>query len=166
MVVLDAGGRVLRPAKLWNDTESAADAADLVDRIGAATWADAVGTVPVASLTITKLAWLRRSEPDVFAAIATVLLPHDWLTLRLTGRRVPHPGDASGTGYRSPPQGRYPQGLLALGGAHQALLPHGLGPEEAAGDWGGAVVGPGTGDNMAAALGLGARPGDLVLSLG
>ncbi len=166
MVVLDAAGRVLRPAKLWNDTESAADAADLVDRLGAAAWADAVGTVPVASLTITKLAWLRRVEPDVFAAIATVLLPHDWLTLRLTGRRVTDRGDASGTGYWSPAEERYRQDLLALVGADQAWLPHVLGPEEPAGDWRGAVVGPGTGDNMAAALGLGARPGDLVLSLG
>ena len=154
MVVLDAAGRVLRPAKLWNDTESAADAADLVDRLGAAAWADAVGTVPVASLTITKLAWLRRAEPDVFAAIATVLLPHDWLTLRLTGRRVTDRGDASGTGYWSPAEERYRPDLLALVGADQAWLPHVLGPEEPAGDWRGAVVGPGTGDNMAAALGL------------
>ena len=166
MVVLDAAGRVLRPAKLWNDTESADDAADLVDRLGAAAWADAVGTVPVASLTITKLAWLRRAEPDVFAAIATVLLPHDWLTMRLTGRRVTDRGDASGTGYWSPAEERYRQDLLALVGADQAWLPDVLGPEEPAGDWRGAVVGPGTGDNMAAALGLGARPGDLVLSLG
>ena len=64
LVVLDDAGEVLRPAKLWNDTESAPDAAALVDALGAEAWAEACGSVPVASFTITKLAWLRRCEPD------------------------------------------------------------------------------------------------------
>ena len=85
MVVLDAARRVLRPAKLWNDTESAPQAAALVERWGAQRWADVVGTVPVASLTITKLAWLREHEPEHFGQLAHVLLPHDWLTMMLTG---------------------------------------------------------------------------------
>jgi xylulokinase len=178
MVVLDAAGEVLRPAKLWNDTESAPDADALVRELdgGAAAWAAACGSVPVASFTITKLAWLRRSEPDVFARVASVLLPHDWLTARLTGAHTTDRGDASGTGYWSPAENAYRTDLLALVDDAldwDAALPTVLGPTEAAGEWAGtpatrsaAVVGPGTGDNMAAALGLGLRPGDLALSLG
>ena len=173
LVVLDADGEVLRPAKLWNDTESAPDAEALVAELpgGAAAWAAACGSVPVASFTITKLAWLRRCEPDTFGRIAAVLLPHDWLTSQLTGARTTDRGDASGTGYWSPSEERYRVDLLDLVGDGidwDAALPTVLGPLEAAGEWAdtGAVVGPGTGDNMAAALGLGLRPGDLALSLG
>jgi xylulokinase len=100
-----------------------------------------------------------------------VLLPHDWLTFKLTGRRTTDRGDASGTGWWSPAEERYRDDLLALVDdtvSWSSMLPEVLGPTEAAGRWGtgSAVVAPGTGDNMAAALGLGLRPGDLVLSLG
>ncbi len=166
LVALDAAGAVLRPAKLWNDTESAPDATALVDALGPEAWAAACGSVPVASFTITKLAWLRRCEPETFARIARVLLPHDWLTHRLTGGHTTDRGDASGTGWWSPAADAYREDLLALVGAEVDWLPRVLGPFEAAGDWDGAVVGPGTGDNMAAALGLGLRPGDLAVSLG
>lgn len=181
MVVLDAEGGVLRPAKLWNDTESAPDAASLVDRLpgGARAWAEACGSVPVPSFTVTKLAWLARTEPQVLARTAAVLLPHDWLTARLCwpdgrpGERtwVTDRGDASGTGYWSPASGDYRTDLLDLIDDDRdwaALLPRVLGPAEVAGTWAAhdAVVAPGTGDNMAAALGLGLQPGDLALSLG
>jgi xylulokinase len=168
LVVLDRRGEVLRPAKLWNDTESADDAAELVDQLGAIGWAEACGSVPVASFTITKLRWLRRCEPDVWSHLAHVLLPHDWLTWRLTGEKVTDRGDASGTGWWSPRDG-YRYDLLdlvddAVGWA--SMLPAVLGPTEPAGKWHDAIVGPGTGDNMAAALGLGMRPGDVAWSLG
>ncbi len=177
LVVLDADGEVLRPAKLWNDTESAPDAAVLVDALpgGAAAWADACGLVPVASFTITKLAWLKRCEPETFGRVASVLLPHDWLTSRLTGARTTDRGDASGTGYWSAAEGRYRFDLLALvddAVDWEPMVPRVLGPLEPAGEWAvpgvraGVVVAPGTGDNMAAALGLGLRPGDLALSFG
>ena len=175
LVVSDPAGEALRPAKLWNDTESAPDADELVAALpgGAPAWAAACGSVPVASFTITKLRWLRRCEPDVFRRLASVLLPHDWLTSQLTGRRTTDRGDASGTGWWSPAEERYRCDLLnlvddAVAVDWGAALPTVLGPSEPAGDWAacGAVVGPGTGDNMAAALGLGLRPGDLVLSLG
>jgi xylulokinase len=167
LVVLDEGGAVLRPAKLWNDTESAPDAEALVDELGGGgAWAEACGSVPVASFTITKLRWLRDHEPDAFARVAAVLLPHDWLTFRLTGGETTDRGDASGTGYWSPAEGRYRPDLLALVGADERWLPEVLGPTDTAGEWNGAVVAPGTGDNMAAALGLGLRPGDLALSFG
>ena len=94
MVVTDDAGAVLRPAKLWNDTESAPQAARLVEQFGADRWASSVGVVPVAAITITKLAWLLVNEPKVFERIGHVLLPHDWLTFRLTGRVVTDRGDA------------------------------------------------------------------------
>jgi xylulokinase len=177
MVVLDAAGAVIRPAKLWNDTESAPDAAALVERLGAEAWSAAVGLVPVASYTVTKLAWLRRCEPASWARVARVVLPHDWLNLRATGVAVTDRGDASGTGYWSPASGAWRPDLLALvdgGRDWAACLPELRGPAEPAGRlvgeardrFGPAVVGPGTGDNMAAALGLGLAPGDVAVSVG
>jgi xylulokinase len=169
MVVLDRRDRVLRPAKLWNDTESAPQATALVERLGPAAWAAACGSVPVASFTVTKLAWLRENEPDVFAAVRRVLLPHDWLTLRLTNEVVTDRGDASGTGYWSPADGRWCPDLLALVDEEVdwiSRLPRIAGPTEVVGRWQRARVAPGTGDNMAAALALGLKPGDVAISLG
>ena len=103
MVCLDGDDRVVRPALLWNDTRSASAAADLIAELpgGAKAWADAVGLVPVASFTVTKLRWLAQHEPSNAAATAAVCLPHDWLTWRLTGSLVTDRSDASGTGYWS-----------------------------------------------------------------
>ena len=171
MVALDDQREVIRPAKLWNDTESAPDAAALVDRLagGRQAWAEACGSVPVASFTITKLAWLRRQEPDAFDRLAHVLLPHDWLTFRLTGSLTTDRGDASGTGYWSGQTEAYRFDLLALVDAQRdwtSALPAVLGARDKAGEWRGAVVGPGTGDNMAGALGVGLRSGDVAVSIG
>src|SRR5262249_25844787 len=92
MVCLDEHGGVVRPALLWNDTRSAAAAAELVAELGAgdpargaAGWAEAVGSVPVASFTVTKLRWLAEHEPAEMARTAAVCLPHDSLTWRLGG---------------------------------------------------------------------------------
>ena len=173
LVVLGDDGHVLRPAKLWNDTESAPDTGMLLAALpgGRADWAAACGSVPLPSFTIAKLHWLRRCEPETFRSVATVLLPHDWLTFRLTGRRTTDRGDASGTGYWSPREARYRDDLLHLVSDDvdwAAALPEVLAPDAVAGEWRGAgiTVAAGTGDNMAAALGLGLRPGDLALSLG
>jgi xylulokinase len=169
LVALDDSGNVIRPAKLWNDTESADDAEALVAELGADGWANACGSVPVASFTITKLRWLRRCEPEAFERLARVGLPHDWLTHRLTGAWTTDRGDASGTGWWSPSEEAYRADLLDLVDAHVEWLPEVLGPTEVAGRWsaaGDALVAAGTGDNMAAALGLGLRPADLALSLG
>ncbi len=173
LVVLDQAGEVLRPAKLWNDTESAEDADILVADLpgGSLAWAQACGSVPLAGFTITKLRWLARNEPATFARVASVLLPHDWLTFRLSGRQVTDRGDASGTGYWSPKEERYRIDLLELVDPDVdwlARLPEVSSPDTAVGEWtgNGALVAPGTGDNMAAGLGLGLRHGDLVLSLG
>jgi xylulokinase len=177
MVCLDDGGQVVRPALLWNDTRSAQAALDLIDELGGgdeglAAWAEAVGSVPVASFTVTKLRWLADHEPDNAARTAAVCLPHDYLTWRLGGTGdlttlVTDRGDASGTGYWSTATGEYRPDLFVRALGHDALRPRVLGPSEPAGKTpAGQLLGPGTGDNAAAALGLGAEPGDVVVSIG
>lgn len=205
MVALDAHDRPLVTPPLWNDTRSAPEASALTLTQGAHWWARRCGSVPVAAFTVTKLAWLAAHDPEALERLRTVLLPHDWLTWRLTGRIVTDRGDASGTGWWSPAEGSwvpdalgaamtvgYEAALLAAELGEGALpdparwphpadlaarLPDVLGPSEPAGTLRPAtaaalglpervVVGPGTGDNMAAALGAGLRPGDLAISLG
>jgi xylulokinase len=173
MVCLNDAGEVVRPALLWNDTRSAQAATDLVGELGGPDeWAQAVGSVPVASFTATKLRWLATHEPNHATATAAVCLPHDWLTWKLSGASsldtlATDRSDASGTGYWSPASGQYRHDLLRLALGHDAVLPKVLGPEESAGATGsGVLLGPGAGDNAAAALGLGAEPGDVVISIG
>ena len=171
MVALDEAGEVVRPALLWNDTRSAQDAADLVAEWGGPqAWADAVGSVPVASFTISKVRWLARQEPELAARVARVLLPHDWLTWRLAGRpdvATTDRGDVSGTGYWSPAADAYRLDLLELAFGRAYDVPRVAAPHEVVSETaGGIALAPGTGDNMGAALGVGARPGDVVVSLG
>ena len=190
MVVLDDQGQVVRDALLWNDTRSAQAALDLIAELGnsdpvagAAAWAEAVGSVPVASLTVTKLRWLRDAEPANARRVAAVALPHDWLTWRLAGYGEPGAADAglsalttdrsdaSGTGYWSPTLGTYRPDLLRLALGHEVIVPRVLGPTEVAHTVrraGGEpmLIGPGAGDNAAAALGLGMVPGDVAVSIG
>ncbi|GAA2081483.1 xylulokinase [Actinomadura alba] len=168
MVCLDEDDQVVRPALLWNDTRSAGAAQDLIDELGGPkAWAEAVGSVPVASFTVTKLRWLAEHEPAAAARTTRVCLPHDYLTWRLTGELVTDRGDASGTGYWSPAEGGYRTDLLRRALGHEPELPRVLPPSASAGRTGqGTIVSAGTGDNMAAALGLGARRGDVVVSLG
>ncbi len=171
MVTLDEAGAVVRPALLWNDTRSAPAATALVEEFGGPEkWADAVGSVPVASFTVTKLRWLAEHEPASARRATGVVLPHDWLTGRLAGGgAVPTTdrGDASGTGYYSPATGDYRGDLVRLAFGRDLDLPRVADPAEQVGETAtGARIGPGTGDNMAAALGVGAAAGDVVVSLG
>ncbi|HEY6932025.1 MAG TPA: xylulokinase [Marmoricola sp.] len=188
MVCLDEDGKVIRPALLWNDTRSADAARDLVvelgggdARRGAEAWAQAVGSVPVASFTVTKLRWLAEHEPQHARRVAAVALPHDWLSWRLTGSHSlddlrTDRSDASGTGYFDAATGRYRRDLLAraLGraSADGVALPAVLGPRDVLGygdhtaGLAHLVVGPGCGDNAGAALGLGLRPGSVFVSIG
>ena len=126
--------------------------------------------MPVASFTVTKARWMARVEPQNAARTSRLMLPHDYLTWVLAGRpaeAVTDRGEASGTCYWSPSTGQYREDLLARALGHVPELPRVCGPAEAAGTTsGGIVLGPGTGDNMGAALGLGAGPGDVVVSLG
>jgi len=173
MVVLDENGEVVRPALLWNDTRSAGAAADLIAELGGGEkWAEAVGIVPVASFTLTKLRWLARNEPANAARVAAVCLPHDWLTWKLSGSTdiatiKTDRSDASGTLYWSAKTNQYRPDLLELGFGHLIETPGVLGPTGVAGHLpNGAPLGPGAGDNAAAAFGTGAGPGDVVVSIG
>ncbi len=173
MVCLDADGQVVRPALLWNDTRSAQAALDLIAELGGAQkWVEAVGSVPPASFTVTKLRWLAQHEPSSAERTAAVCLPHDWLTWRLGGASgldtlATDRGDASGTGYWSGATGEYRRDLLRLAFGREPLLPTVLGPTGRAGSLpNGGALAPGTGDNAAAALGVGIRPGDVVVSIG
>lgn len=168
-VCLDADGTVVRPALLWNDTRSAGCATTLVGEFGAASWVEATGSVPVAAFTVTKLRWIAENEPQLAKRIAAVCLPHDYLmwVLRATndlGDLVTDRSDASGTGYFDPVGGDYRHDLVRRALGHDVVLPRVLGPADTV-EWGQRVMGPGAGDNAAAALG--ADSGDEVMvSLG
>jgi xylulokinase len=171
MVVLDESGQVIRPALLWNDVRSAPQAAALIAEMGGAQWwAAQTGSVPTASFTVTKLRWLAEHEPDAAARVARVLLPHDWLTWRLSGasgEAWTDRGDASGTGYFSPAAGRWLPEVAEAALGKPVALPRVAGASEIVGRaQGGAVLAAGTGDNMGAALGLGVGLGEVVVSIG
>jgi xylulokinase len=177
MVVLDEGGQVIRPALLWNDMRSAPQAAALIAELGGpAEWARRTGSVPTASFTVTKLRWLAEHEPAAAERTAHVLLPHDWLTWRLTGgagsrggvvEAATDRGDASGTGYFSPALSKWLPEISEAALGHAVGLPRLAAPAEIVGRTpGGAALSAGTGDNMGAALGLGVDLGEVVVSIG
>lgn len=171
MVATDDEGEVVRPALLWNDNRSARAAQDLISEFGGPQeWARAVGSVPVASFTATKLRWVAEHEPEVAARISRVMLPHDWLTWHILDRE-PAPatdrGDASGTGYWSPARHEYRADVVKLAFGRELAHPRVAAPREVIGELSaGTVVAAGTGDNMGASLGLGTREGDVIVSLG
>jgi len=171
LLALDAGGVTVRPALLRGDQRAQVQAADLAEELGGpGGWAEAVGAVPQAAYPVAKLRWLAQHEPSAAKRVAQVLLPHDWLVWQLLGqpaRRTTDRGDASGTGYWSAATGEYRPDLVELALGHQVQLPDVLAPAEPAGQTPeGLLISAGTGDTMAAALGLGLAPGDAVVSLG
>ncbi|MFE6819462.1 FGGY family carbohydrate kinase [Streptomyces sp. NPDC057677] len=171
LVPLDAQGGLVRPALVRNDKRAQIAAADLVESLGGRqAWAEAVGSVPGAGQPVAKLRWLARTEPEHARRVAMILQPHDWLVWQLLGRparRTTDRGAASGTGYWSARTGTYRPDLVELALGHQAVLPEVLGPADAAGTTPeGLLISAGTGETMAAALGLGLGPGDAVVSLG
>ena len=100
LVVLDEAMEVIRPAKLWNDTETAPQNDELLSRFGGkAGWAERFGIVPLTGYTVSKLLWLKQRDPENFARVRHILLPHEYLNYWLTGRLCAEFGDASGTGY-------------------------------------------------------------------
>jgi xylulokinase len=172
MVCLDGTGQVVRPALLWNDVRSADAALALVDEFGGAhAWAQAVGVVPLAAITVSKLRWLADNEPQHADRTTAVCLPHDWLTWRLRGDAdiatlTTDRSDASGTGYYDAATDDYRFDLLELAmRGRRPELPIMLGPsDQTTGN--GLTFGAGLGDNAAAALGLGAEEGDVIVSIG
>lgn len=179
LVALDATNGIIRPAKLWNDTTSAPEARELVERLGPEAWARRVGTVPTAAFTITKLLWVARHEPANFAKIAAVLLPADWVMFRLTDEFRTDRSAASGTGYFAACDDTWLPDILALVGGEGWLpaLPVVVGPDEVAGTVtaeaseatglrAGTLVGPGCNDQPPSALAFGIRDGDVIISIG
>jgi xylulokinase len=170
MVALDGENQVLHPAKLWCDVEAVDEAAELSRMAGRA--------IP-AGFTAPKVLWLKRRHPQIFARMQKLLLPHDWLNLRLTGRHATDHGDASGTGLYDPVARKYDHATAAaidprlpemLAPLLQAQQVHGTLLPELATRFGlpaDLKISAGSGDNMMAALGAGATQADvLVISLG
>jgi xylulokinase len=179
MVALDEKGAVIRDALLWNDTRSASAADSLNSEIGGPTeMAKQVGSVLVASFTASKLRWLADSEKDNAAKVAGVALPHDWLSWQLQhspsdtrdfSKLFSDRSEASGTGYFDPSTSKYRRDILALAlrTDREIHLPKIISPAEFGGTTpSGVKIAPGAGDNAAAALGIQAQPGDVVVSLG
>lgn len=178
LVLLDAEGEVIRPALLWNDTRSAAEAEELIAKFGLDYLVENTGLVPVPSFTATKLLWVKNNEPELAAKVAAVCLPHDYLSWRLSehypdiSKIFTDRSDASGTGYFNPVTNTYVSEILDYCIGHEVQLPKVLGPSEvgarvradlATGD---VAIGPGMGDNAGAALGLDLAPGMFAISLG
>jgi xylulokinase len=183
LVVLDENLKVIRPAKLWNDTETAKQNAQLVEMFGGPqAMIERFGIFPLTGYTVSKLLWLKQSEPENFARVRHVLLPHEYLNFWLTGNLSAEYGDASGTAYFDPRSRAWNKEILDAidGGTGQLLaaLPKliesseivGRLRSEVAAEFGlpaDCVVSPGGGDNMMGAIGTGnVRDGVVTLSLG
>ena len=183
LVVLDDEFEVIRPAKLWNDTETAPQNAELLERFGGRQgWFDRFGVVPLTGYTVSKLLWIQQSAPEDFARIRHVLLPHEYLNWWLTGSLRAEAGDASGTAYFDPRTRQWRREVLDWidGGSGQlfAALPALIAAGEIVGrlrspvaaELGiaeGCMVAAGGGDNMMGAIGTGnVREGVVTLSLG
>ena len=182
LVCLDSADRPVRPAKLWNDTTTVAECDQLTDSVGGPQAALALtGNTFLVGYTAPKVLWLRQHEPAAYAATQRMCLPHDFLNLWLTGTFATEPGDASGTAYFDVRQRAYSQTVLSAIDEQrdwQRTLPPivpslsvlgQLRPEAAValGLHAGIPVSAGGGDNMMAALGVGAvTEGPVVVSLG
>ena len=175
MVALDESGEVIRPALLWNDTRSAAQAESLNSEMGGnQAIADAVGSVLVASFTASKVRWMAENEKKNADRVHSIALPHDWLSWQLQGGKdfsnlFTDRSDASGTGYFDPKSSTYRRDILAkaLLSDREVYLPTIIAPSTFGGTTtAGIPIAAGAGDNAGAALGVQAEPGDVVISLG
>ncbi len=182
LVLLDANGQVLRPAKLWCDTETTAENDRLQQYLGGEQGSLArLGVVIAPGYTVSKLLWTKEHFPQLFQRIDSILLPHDYLNYWLTGRRCSEYGDASGTGYFDVRSRQWDLQLLHQidsSGRLQAALPELLEAHEAVGRIrpeiarrlgisADAMVASGGGDNMMGAIGTGnIVAGEITMSLG
>ena len=181
-VPLDDQGQVIRPAKLWCDTETTAQCLAITQRVGGeAAVIEAIGNSIAVGYTASKVAWLKEMEPQHFNRLHTVLLPHDYLNYWLTGERKTEYGDASGTAYFDIRRRRWSETLINAiddSGRFGQCLPKIVAPQDACGhlrphlaaEWGlpqNVTVAAGGGDNMMAAIGTGnVDAGVLTASLG
>ena len=175
LVALDSSGEVIRPALLWNDTRSAKQAEELNKEVGGnQKIADASGSVLLAAFTASKVRWVAENEPENAKKIAALALPHDWVSWRLQEKNdlnllFTDRSEASGTGYFNPVTSQYDRSILAkaLGSERDVILPRIVPGNEFGGQTpSGVKIGAGAGDNAAAAFGLQAKPGDVIVSLG
>jgi xylulokinase len=182
LVTLDSEGQVLRPAKLWCDTESAAENQRLLHWLGGERGSlERLGVVIAPGYTVSKLLWMKEQHPQLFERIAHILLPHDYLNYWLTGRYSTEYGDASGTGYFDVRTRHWDLEILRhidANGRLEAALPELIGPDKAVGTLRpelaqrlrlnpNAIVSSGGGDNMMGAIGTGnIHPGAITMSLG
>jgi xylulokinase len=183
LVILDANKQVIRPAKLWNDTETAAQNAALIDRLGGqATVVERYGILPLTGYTVSKLLWIKENEPENFNRIRHILLPHEYLNFWLTGKIFAEYGDASGTAFFDVRTRAWIREILneidGETGQLAASLPPLIKAEEIVGTVrpevaaelslsATCVVSSGGGDNMMGAIGTGnVREGIVTLSLG
>ena len=168
LVALDGDGHVLRPAILWNDQRTGAECAEIEARVGLERLIRLTGNRALTGFTAPKLLWLRRHEPDVYARIERVLLPKDYVRLRLTGEHATDAADASGTLLFDVEGRRWSEEVLDALGVPAEWLPRaqespevsGVGPD-------GVPVAAGAGDQAAGALGVGiVGPGRVSVVLG
>jgi len=179
-VPLDKVGEVIRPAKLWCDTSTAAECEEIMAAVGGQKKTiKALGNAVLPGFTASKILWLKKQEPKNFARLATVLLPHDYLNFWLTGERVMEYGDASGTALLNVRSRRWANSVLAAIDPELAgKLPRLMASDEPAGQLQtstaralglnpGVLVSAGGGDNMMGAIGTGnTRPGIVTASFG
>ena len=168
LVVLDARDRVLRPAILWNDQRTGAECAEIEAALGFERLVALTGNRALTGFTAPKLLWLRRHEPDVYARVARICLPKDYVRLRLTGEWAIDVADASGTLLLDVARRRWSEAVLAALDLPAAWLPPVLeSPAVSGASPSGVPVAAGAGDCAAAALGVGIdRPGPLSIVLG
>jgi xylulokinase len=168
LVVLDDRDRVLRPAILWNDQRTEAECAEIEERVGLQRLIQLTGNRALTGFTAPKLLWLRRHEPAAYARIAHVLLPKDYVRLRLTGERAIDVADASGTLLFDVAGRRWSEEMLEELELDPVWLPRTLESPEISGTTAAGIpVAAGAGDQAAAALGVGVdRPGPVSVVLG
>jgi xylulokinase len=179
-VLMDKSDQVLRPAKLWNNTETNIESEELIESLGVEHWIKRTCIVPVPAFTITKLLWIERHEPQILRKCAHVILPHDYLIYRFSGNYVTDRSEASGTGYYSPATSTWQLDLLDLVNSSldwPSMVPYVSGPDDTVGTVHahasnetsipkGTLIACGCNDNPASALGLGLKKSDVCISLG
>ena len=168
LVTVDAHGRPLRPAILWNDQRTSVECAEIEDLIGFERLVTLTGNRALTGFTAPKLLWLRRHEPEVYRQIETVLLPKDYVRLRLCGERASDVSDASGTLLLDVANRRWSEQVLGALDVPSESLPRVLESPEVSGRTAdGVPVAAGAGDQAAGALGVGVdRPGPASVVLG